>query len=31
MPREAVEIGAAEQVLPLHQIAPALIQLAETC
>jgi two-component system chemotaxis response regulator CheB len=31
MPKEAVEIGAAEQVLPLHQIAPALIQLAENC
>lgn len=31
MPREAVEIGAAEQILPLDKIAPALIQLAETC
>jgi len=28
MPREAVELGAAERVLPLHQIAPTLIGLA---
>jgi two-component system chemotaxis response regulator CheB len=28
MARVAVELGAAEQVLPLDQIAPALIQLA---
>ncbi len=31
MPKEAVEIGAAEQVLPLDRIAPALIQLADHC
>jgi len=28
MPREAAELGAAERVLPLHQIAPTLIGLA---
>jgi two-component system chemotaxis response regulator CheB len=28
MPRAAIELGAAERVLPLHQIAPALIGLA---
>jgi two-component system chemotaxis response regulator CheB len=31
MPKEAVEIGAAEQVLALEKIAPALIQLADHC
>lgn len=31
MPREAVEIGAAEQILSLDRIAPALIQLVERC
>ncbi len=28
MPREAAELGAAERVLPLQQIAPALLRLA---
>ncbi len=28
MPREAIRLGAAEQVLPLEQIAPALAELA---
>ncbi len=28
MPREAILLGAAEQVLPLHEIAPALAALA---
>ena len=28
MPREAVLLGAAERVLPLDQIAPALLRLA---
>ncbi len=28
MPREAVRMGAAEQVLPLHSIAPAILKLA---
>jgi two-component system chemotaxis response regulator CheB len=28
MPREAVELDAAERILPLHQIAPALLRLA---
>jgi two-component system chemotaxis response regulator CheB len=31
MPKEAVRIGAAEEVLPLEQIAPTLIQWVETC
>ncbi|HME92345.1 MAG TPA: chemotaxis protein CheB [Myxococcaceae bacterium] len=31
MPKEAVEIGAAEQILSLDRIAPALIQLVERC
>ena len=29
MPREAVQLGAAERVLPLDQIAPALVALEE--
>ncbi|HEY9397092.1 MAG TPA: CheB methylesterase domain-containing protein, partial [Burkholderiales bacterium] len=29
MPREAVQLGAAERVLPLDQIAPALAALEE--
>jgi two-component system chemotaxis response regulator CheB len=28
MPREAIELGAAERILPLHQIAPAMIGLS---
>jgi two-component system chemotaxis response regulator CheB len=28
MPREAFLLGAAEQVLPLHQLAPVLMKLA---
>ncbi len=31
MPKEAVRIGAAEEVLPLEQIAPTLVQWVETC
>ncbi|HLM48217.1 MAG TPA: chemotaxis protein CheB, partial [Myxococcaceae bacterium] len=31
MPKEAVRLGAAEEVLPLDQIAPTLIQWVETC
>ena len=31
MPKEAVRLGAAEEVLPLEQIAPTLIQWVETC
>jgi two-component system chemotaxis response regulator CheB len=31
MPREAVRLGAAEEVLPLDQIGPTLIQWVETC
>jgi two-component system chemotaxis response regulator CheB len=30
MPREAVALGAAQQVLPLEQIAPALVALANS-
>jgi len=30
MPREAVALGAAQQVLPLEQIAPALAALASS-
>jgi two-component system chemotaxis response regulator CheB len=31
MPKEAVRLGAAEEVLPLDQIGPTLIQWVETC
>jgi two-component system chemotaxis response regulator CheB len=31
MPKEAVRLGAAEEVLPLDQIAPTLIQWVQTC
>lgn len=31
MPREAIELGAAEQVLPLDQIAAALARLVSQC
>ncbi|HSP81285.1 MAG TPA: chemotaxis protein CheB [Myxococcaceae bacterium] len=31
MPREAVRIGAAEEVLPLEQIGPTLVQWVEEC
>jgi len=31
MPREAVELGAAEIILPLEQIAATLVQWVETC
>jgi two-component system chemotaxis response regulator CheB len=31
MPKEAVRIGAAEEVLPLDRIAPTLVQWVETC
>ena len=30
MPKEAIARGAAESVLPLHHIAPALLRLAAT-
>jgi two-component system chemotaxis response regulator CheB len=29
MPREAILLGAAEQVLPVTEIAPALVSMAE--
>lgn len=31
MPKEAVRLGAAEEVLPLDRIAPTLIQWVQTC
>jgi two-component system chemotaxis response regulator CheB len=31
MPAAAVELGAAEEILPLDQIAPALVRLVESC
>lgn len=31
MPKEAVRLGAAEEVLPLEQIAPTLTQWVQTC
>ena len=31
MPKEAVRIGAAEEVLPLEQIGPTLVQWVQTC
>jgi len=31
MPKEAVRLGAAEEVLPLEQIGPTLIQWVQTC
>jgi two-component system chemotaxis response regulator CheB len=31
MPREAVRLGAAEEVLPLDQIGPTLIQWVQSC
>ncbi len=31
MPKEAVRLGAAEEVLPLDRIAPMLVQWVETC
>ncbi len=31
MPREAVRIGAADEVLPLEQIGPTLVQWVEEC
>jgi two-component system, chemotaxis family, protein-glutamate methylesterase/glutaminase len=29
MPREAIKLGAAEEVLPLPQIAPAVLRLLQ--
>jgi two-component system chemotaxis response regulator CheB len=31
MPGEAVSLGAAEEVLPLEEIAPAVIRLVDAC
>lgn len=31
MPKEAIELGAAQQILPLQKIAPILTSLAEVC
>ncbi|KFE66867.1 Chemotaxis response regulator protein-glutamate methylesterase CheB [Hyalangium minutum] len=31
MPREAVQMGAAEEILPLDRIAPTLVDWVETC
>ena len=31
MPREAVQIGAAEEILPLDRIGPTLVEWVETC
>lgn len=31
MPREAVQIGAAEEILPLDRIGPTLLEWVETC
>ena len=31
MPREAVELGAAEEILPLEQIAPTILKWVESC
>lgn len=31
MPREAVQLGAAEEILPLDRIAPTLVDWVETC
>jgi two-component system chemotaxis response regulator CheB len=31
MPREAVQLGAAEEVLPLDRIGPTLVQWVDAC
>lgn len=31
MPREAVQLGAAEEILPLNRIGPTLLEWVETC